>query len=381
MSFDRPPVGDDLIRGTARRIAEDAIAPLAEELDREHRFPHEIAATLHEVGFLSLLVPEEHGGGGGTLRDVATIAEELAYGDVSTTMIFTLQTTCTELVQALARGEQREALNRRIVDGALMAIAITEPEAGSDAAALRTTARPDGDDYVVNGSKIYITNADVADLLLVMVQTGEVGDRKGIRLAIVEADAPGVSIAGSEGKMGLNGSATCEIGFDGVRVPADRVVGEPGEAYAELLGALVWGRVSIGAVGVGVAQAALDRASDYARLRHQFGRPIGSFQGLQFLLADMAMATASARAMIDAAVAAEARGDANFPVAAAAAKCVATDAAMRVTTDAVQVFGGAGYMRETGIERLMRDAKILQIFEGTNQIMRSIVGQHLVRRG
>ena len=367
-----------LLRDTARVVAKRAIQPRTNETDQSHEFPHDVARALAEAGFLSLGVPRDYGGVGASLRALAIVAEELGAFDASCAVIVTLQSTCTEVIATLATPSQKETLFARILASELMALALTEPDAGSDAASIRMTAEFRGDHYVLNGMKRYITNAEVATMLVTFAVTEPGGRGSGISTFVVDNPSDGLVFLRNEEKMGLHGTTTNEISFTDVRVPVENHLGEFTGAFAAGMHALQKGRVAIGALAVGLAQGALDQAVGYAQSRKQFGVVIGSFQGLQFMLADMAIATAAARELVYRAAELSDAGDRTFATIAAMAKCFATDVAMRVTTDAVQIFGGSGYMRGAPVERMMRDAKILQIFEGTNQIMRWLIARRLL---
>lgn len=367
-----------LFQELARKVAKRHIEPRAVDIDRTHEFPIDVAQAFRDVGLLSFVVPQEHDGAGGSVRALAMIAEALAEADVSCTMIFTLQSTCTEVIKRLANEEQRRRFFPRIVAGELLALALTEPEAGSDAAGIRMTATRRGDSYVLNGTKRYITNGDMAKMLITFAVT-EPGKRAGgISAFVVESPSPGLVFTRNEEKMGLHGTTTYEISFNDVAVPVANRLGEENGGFDAAMRALENGRVSIGAAAVGLAQSALDQALIHARTRKQFGAVIGKLQGIQFMLADMAIQVAAARELIYRAADLADANDPAYRSTAAMAKCFATDTAMRVTTDAVQVLGGSGYIRGIPVERMMRDAKILQIFEGTNQIMRVIVARDLL---
>lgn len=369
-----------LLQELAREVAKRHIEPRAEEIDRTHEFPKDVAQAFRDAGLLSFVVPPEYDGSGASVKALAMVAEALGASDASCTMIFTLQCTCTEVIKRLANEEQKKRFFGRIVAGELMALALTEPEAGSDAAGLKMTAEPRGDHYVLNGTKRFITNADQAGMIITFAATAPGRRGKGISTFVVENPSPGLVLSRNEEKMGLHGSTTWEIIYDNVKVPVENRLGPENEGFQAAMRALEKGRVSIGAVAVGLAQSATDQSVEQAKTRRQFGSLIGNFQGLQFMLGDMAIQTAAARELVYRAAELADQGDESFGYVAAMAKCFATDTAMRVTTDAVQMHGGTGYIRGTPVERMMRDAKILQIFEGSNQIMRVLVGRELVGR-
>jgi alkylation response protein AidB-like acyl-CoA dehydrogenase len=345
----------DDIADLARTVARKVIDPRAADIDRLHEFPADIAAALAESGLLSAAIPEQYGGGGAGMMAVATIARELAWADVSSTMIFTLQCTCIAVIAALGTPEQQAPLFARALGGELFALGLTEPGVGSDARSVSTRAE------TVDG------------VILVIAKTDD-----GISAFAVDRDAPGVTITRNEAKMGLHGTTTDEIVFEDVVVPASARLGSGDQGFASLMRALERGRVSIAAVAVGVARRCIADAAEHLAVREQFGRALREFQGLQFMLADMETGTSAADALVH--CAAEAAGTPAFRSLSAQAKSFATDNAMKVTTDAVQLFGGAGYMQGVAVERMMRDAKILQIFEGTNQIMRQLIARDVFRR-
>jgi acyl-CoA dehydrogenase len=353
------------------------IDPRAADIDQSHEFPADVAKALVESGLLCATIPEQYGGGGAGMVEVATIARELAWADVSSTMIFTLQCTCIAVVAALGTPEQQATLFARGLRGELFALGLTEPGAGSDARSISTRAETVEGGYRINGLKHYITNARVSGVILVIAKTDDGID--GISAFAVYRDTPGVSISRNEPKMGLHGTTTDEIVFEDVIVPASARLGSGDEGFAALMRALERGRVSIAAVAVGLARRCVAEAAEHLAVRQQFGRALREFQGLQFLLADMETGTSAADALVLRA-AAETVGTPAFRALSAQAKSFATDNAMKVTTDAVQLFGGAGYMQGVVVERMMRDAKILQIFEGTNQIMRQLIARDVFRR-
>jgi alkylation response protein AidB-like acyl-CoA dehydrogenase len=370
----------DTVRAMVRELADKHIAPRAEAIDAEETFPWDIVDAYRGAGLLSLFVPEHYGGAGGSLLDETVIAEELARTDVSAAIIFTTQSLCTELLAYIADEAQQRHYLPRVAAGELLAIALTEPDAGSDAASIRTAACRDGDAYVLNGTKHFCTNGDVADVILVFAVTAPGRGARGISLFAVERRTPGLRITRSDRKMGLHGTTTVEFVLEDCRVPASARLGAEHEGFQAAMHALERGRIAIAAVAVGLAQGAMEYAVAYARERRQFGQPIASFQGIQFMLADMAIEIEAARQLVYHSARLAEDDHVAFRPVSAKAKCFATDVGMRVTTDAVQVLGGMGYIRECPVERKMRDAKILQIFEGTNQLMRVIVARDLIGR-
>lgn len=368
------------MRDVAHSIAEKTIAPHAVETDATEEFPWRVVEAYREAGLLSLLVPEKYGGAGATVVHETAIAEELARVDVSAAIIFTSHSLCTEIVNYMATDEQKRCYLPRAVSGHLMAIALTESTAGSDAAGIRTSAKRTANGYVLNGTKQYCTNGDVASLILVFAVTSPGKRARGISVFAVERSNPGLRITRHEKKMGLHGTTTVEFVLEDCNVPECARLGPEDEGFYGAMFALERGRVAIAGVGVGLAQGAMEQAISYAGERKQFGQVIGAFQGVQFMLADMAMEIEAARRLVYHAAALGLGNSATFHLASAQAKCFATDVAMRVTTNAVQVFGGLGYMRGCPVERMMRDAKILQIFDGTNQIMRVLIARQLMDR-
>ncbi|MGH3862882.1 acyl-CoA dehydrogenase family protein [Actinokineospora sp.] len=366
---------EDLLKLT-REIARDELAPLASQYEEEERFPREQFKLLGRSGLLGLPYAEKWGGSALSYEVYLQVLEEIAAAWMSVGVGLSVHTMSCFALAEYGGDEQRERFLPDMLGGDLLgAYALSEAHAGSDAAALSTKAVRDGDQYVVNGTKAWITHAGHADFYTTMVRTSDDGG-KGISCLLVDADTPGLSAAAPERKMGLTGSTTAQMIFDGARVDADRLVGAEGQGLKIALVALNSGRLGIAACAVGLAQAALDEAVAYAKQRVQFGKSIIDFQGVEFLLADMAAAVESARATY---LEAARRRDRGLPFLrqASIAKLVATDAAMKVTTDAVQVLGGAGYTRDFPVERYMREAKVPQIFEGTNQIQRMVIARQL----
>ena len=366
------------IQELARKFAQQEIAPHADAWDEEHHFPREVFQPMAELGLAGLLAPEAYGGSALPRLAGALIYEQLAQADMATAVWLSVHNMVTGLIAKFGDEEQRQRWLARMVSGdALGAFSLSEAHAGSDANAIRATAQRDGDAYVLNGSKYWVTNAGEADVYAVMMRTGAEAGAKGISAFIVERGTPGFSIGKLERKMGLRSSPTGELIFENCRIPAANRLGAEGEGIKVALSSLNGGRVNIGAIAVGVAQAALDVAVRYAGERVAFGKPLGAFEGIQFMLADMAMKTQASRLLV---YEAAWKMDADEPavVAAAMAKCYATDTAMAVTTDAVQALGGAGYVRDWPVERYMRDAKVGQIFEGANQIQRIVIARGLL---
>ncbi|MEU6451116.1 acyl-CoA dehydrogenase [Streptomyces sp. NPDC048594] len=365
----------DLI-SLVRDIAQREIAPSAAEEEDAGRFPREVFTLLSDSGLLGLPYDAQFGGGEQPYEVYLQVLEEFAAARLTVGLGVSVHTlACYALAAYGTKEQQADHLPAMLGGGLVGAYCLSEPASGSDAASLRTKAVREGDDWVIDGTKAWITHGGVADFYTVMARTGEDGPR-GITAFLVPGDAEGLSAAVPEKKMGLKGSPTAQIHLDGVRVPDDRRLGDEGQGFAIALSALDSGRLGIAACAVGVAQAALDEAVSYAAERRQFGKPISDFQGLRFMLADMATRIEAGRALY---LTAARLRDAGRPFAkqAAMAKLYCTDAAMQVTTDAVQVLGGYGYTADFPAERYMREAKVLQIVEGTNQIQRMVIARHL----
>ncbi|WP_121745859.1 acyl-CoA dehydrogenase [Streptomyces sp. E2N166] len=365
----------DLI-SLVRDIAQREIAPSAAEEEDAGRFPREVFTLLSDSGLLGLPYDAEYGGGEQPYEVYLQVLEELAAARLTVGLGVSVHTLASYALAAYGNKEQQaEHLPAMLGGGLLGAYCLSEPASGSDAASLRTKAVRDGDGWVLTGTKAWITHGGIADFYTVMARTGEEGPR-GITAFLVPGDAEGLSAAVPEKKMGLKGSPTAQVHLDGVRVPDARRLGDEGQGFAIALSALDSGRLGIAACAIGVAQAALDEAVSYAADRRQFGKPISDFQGLRFMLADMATQIEAGRALY---LTAARLRDAGLPFAkqAAMAKLHCTDTAMRATTDAVQILGGYGYTADFPAERYMREAKVLQIVEGTNQIQRMVIARHL----
>jgi alkylation response protein AidB-like acyl-CoA dehydrogenase len=362
-----------------REIATEQLAPRAAADEEAERFPRDVFTLLGRSGLLSLPYPEEYGGAEQPYEVYLQVLEELAAAWMTVGVGVSVHALACWAMATHGSAEQREALLPQMLGGdQLGAYCLSEPHAGSDIAAMSTKAVRDGDDYRLTGTKAWITHGGQADFYLVFARTSD--DRtRGVSAFHVPADTDGLSFGAPERKMGLTGSTTTQVLLDQCRVPADHLVGAEGQGMRLALSALDSGRLGIAACATGLAQAALDVAATYATGREQFGRPVADFQGLQFLLADMAAGVESARATY---LHAARLRDAGRPYSrqAAVAKLVATDAAMRVTTDAVQVLGGNGYTRDYPVERYLREAKVTQIFEGTNQVQRLVIGRDIVAR-
>ncbi|MFF8259787.1 acyl-CoA dehydrogenase [Streptomyces virginiae] len=359
-----------------REIAQREIRPRAAEEEDAGRFPREVFTLLSEAGLLGLPYPGEYGGGEQPYEVYLQVLEELAAARLTVGLGVSVHSLACHGLAGYGTKEQQAAHLPAMLGGGLLgAYCLSEPAAGSDAASLTTKAVRDGDDWIITGTKAWITHGGVADFYTVLARTGVEGP-KGITAFLVPGDAAGLTAAVPEKKMGMKGSPTAQLHFDGVRVPDSRRIGEEGQGFSIALAALDAGRLGIAACAIGVAQAALDEALTYALDRKQFGHPIADFQGLRFMLADMATKIEAGRALY---LAAARLRDAGKPFSrqAAMAKLFCTDAAMAVTTDAVQILGGYGYTADFPVERLMREAKVLQIVEGTNQIQRMVIARHL----
>ncbi len=376
-------VPEDLeeLRAAVRAVAEAKIAPHAAEVDERSEFPQAAHDALVAADFHAPHIGAEYGGVGAGALATCIVIEEVARVCASSSLIPAVNKLGT--MPLVLRGS--EDLRRRylppVASGeAMFSYALSEREAGSDAASMRTRAReqPDGS-FVLDGQKSWITNAGVSQYYTVLAVTDPDGERgSNVTAFVVERDDEGFTFGGKERKLGIRGSPTRELHFDHVRLPGDRVVGVPGEGLRTALRTLDHTRVTIGAQAVGIAQGALDFAVGYVKERRQFGRPIAQFQGVEFMLADMAMALEAGRQLVYVAAARSERDDPDLAFFGAAAKCHASDVAMRVTTDAVQLLGGAGYVRDFPVERMMRDAKVTQIYEGTNQIQRLVMARRLL---
>jgi butyryl-CoA dehydrogenase len=371
-----------MIRGLARKVAREKVAPHAAYVDETETYPETSIQALIEAGLYGIWVPEEYGGTAMGCLALSLAAEEIAYACAATgTQYLDQALGGLPIVSAGTDAQKRKYLPRLATGELLSAYSLSEPEAGSDAAGLRTTAVRRGDHYVLDGSKQWCTNGDHAGVICVFATVDPAKRARGITAFLVEAGTPGFTVGKKEKKMGIRGSPTVALHFTDCAVPVEQRLGAEGEGFAIAMRTLDVTRPATGALAVGIAQAALDAAVGYARERRQFGHRIGDFQGIQFMLADMAMQVHAARLMIHHAARQVDAGFTGNTYEASMAKCWAADAAMKVTTDAVQVFGGYGYTREFPVERFMRDAKIMQIYEGTNQIQRVIIARELMTSG
>ncbi|NLT31563.1 MAG: acyl-CoA dehydrogenase [Propionibacterium sp.] len=375
----RPSEEHAAFRAAIREVAEAKIAPHAAETDASSSFPQASYDALRATDFHAPHVPEKFGGVGADALATVIVIEEIARVCASTSLIPAVNKLGTV---PLLLGASDELLERYLTPVAagesMFSYCLSEPEAGSDVASMTTRAVADGDEFVINGVKRWITNAGVSDYYTVFAVTDPEKRTRGISAFVVEKADEGVSFGAPEKKLGIKGSPTREVYFDNVRIPASRMIGEPGTGFGLAMTTLDHTRVTIAAQAVGIAQGALDYALGYVQQRKQFGKPISDFQGVQFMLADMGMQIEAARQLTYAAAARSERSDADLTYFGAAAKCFASDVAMQVTTDAVQLLGGYGYTQDYPCERMMRDAKITQIYEGTNQVQRVVMSRQLL---
>lgn len=367
------------IREAVRAVCDNKVAPYAADVDENARFPQEAHDALLASDFHAPHVPEQYGGAGADALATVIVIEEVARACVSSSLIPAVNKLGSLPVQIAGSEELKAKYLGRLARGTGgFSYCLSEPDAGSDAANQKTRAVRDGDHWVLNGVKRWISNAGVSEYYTVLATTDPDKRTRGISAFVVEKSDEGVSFGAPEKKLGIKGSPTCEVYLDNVRIPADRMIGAEGTGFETAMKTLDHTRVTIAAQAVGVAQGALDYALGYAQERQQFGKSIADFQGLQFLLADMGMKVEAARQMTYAAAGRSERQDKDLTFFGAAAKCFASDVAMEVTTNAVQVLGGYGYTREYPVERMMRDAKITQIYEGTNQVQRIVMARQLL---
>ncbi len=369
-----------LLRDTIRDFAAKELAPMAAHWDRTGEFPRQNIQKMAELGLMGMPFPEEVGGAGTSMLSYVMAIEEIAKACASTAVILAVHTSVgTMPVYRYGTPQQKQKYLEKLCRGEYLgAFALTEPAAGSDATKIRASAKEDGDHYLVNGNKIFITNGGEADVYVTFVVTEPGVGHRGISCLLVDRDTPGFSIGAVEKKMGLNGSKTTELIFDNARVPKENLLGKPGEGFKIAMSLLDGGRIGIGAQGVGIAQGAYEHALAYARERKQFDQPIANFQAIQFKLADMATQIEAARLLVYQAADLRDRGK-PCSKEASMAKLFGTDTAMWVANQAVQIFGGYGYCRDFPVERYFRDAKVTQIYEGTNQIQRLVIAKILTR--
>ncbi|GAB3170777.1 alkylation response protein AidB-like acyl-CoA dehydrogenase [Micromonospora palomenae] len=381
-SFDvyRLPEEHEAIREAVREVCAAKVAPNAAEADETGEFPKASYDALRAADFHAPHIPVEYGGAGADALATAIVIEEVARACASSSLIPAVNKLGTMPLILAGSEELKQQYLTRVASGdAMFSYCLSEPEAGSDAASMTTRAVRDGDHWVLNGVKRWITNAGVSEYYTVFAVTDPTARSRGISAFVVEKADAGVSFGAPEKKLGIKGSPTREVYLDNVRIPADRMIGAEGTGFATAMKTLDHTRVTIAAQAVGIAQGALDYAKGYVAERKQFGKAIAEFQGIQFMLADMGMKLEAARQLTYAAAGKSERGDADLTYFGAAAKCFASDAAMEITTDAVQLLGGYGYTRDYPVERMMRDAKITQIYEGTNQVQRIVMARQLLK--
>jgi butyryl-CoA dehydrogenase len=370
----------EMIRETARQIAEEKIVPVRAELDEKEEFPWEIMKVMSQSDMFGIFIPEEYGGLGMGGFELCMAVEELSRACLGVSTSYAANALGTYPILLFGSDEQKKRFLPDIASGKrLVAFGLTEANAGSDAAGVQTTAKLEGDEYVLNGTKQWITNGGEAEIYTIIAITDKSRGPRGASTFVVEKDTPGFSFGKKEKKMGIRCSTTNELIFENCRIPKDNLIGREGMGFIVAMKTLDSSRTGVGAQGVGVAQGALEEAIKFARQRVQFGQPVISFQAVQHMLADMATQTEAARAIVYSVARYIDSGAKDVSKVSAMAKLFATDVSMKVTTDAVQVMGGAGYMREYPVEKMMRDAKILQIYEGTNQIQRNVIGQSLIK--
>jgi alkylation response protein AidB-like acyl-CoA dehydrogenase len=380
-----PSEEHELLRATVRELAETKIAPAAADVDERSRFPQEALDALTGAGLQAVHIPEAYGGEGADALATVIVIEEVARVCGSSSLIPAVNKLGTVPVLLSGAEELKQRFLPPVARGeAMFSYALSEAGAGSDAASMKTRAVRDGDSWVLNGTKMWITNAGVSRYYTVMAVTDPDRGARGISAFVVDKDDPGVSFGAPEKKLGIKGSPTRTVIFSGARIPADRIIGEPGTGFKTALATLDHTRITIAAQALGLAQGALDYATGYVKQREQFGQAISEFQGVQFMLADMAMRLEAARqltyhAAIQSEQAMNGVKQPTLTFTSSAAKCFASDAAMDITTDAVQLLGGYGYVKDYPVERMMRDAKITQIYEGTNQIQRMVMARQLLK--
>ncbi|UCG77572.1 MAG: acyl-CoA dehydrogenase family protein [Nitrospirota bacterium] len=369
-----------MIKELAAQIADEKVVPVRAELDEKEEFPWEIMKVLAQSDMFGLFIPEEYGGLGAGALELAIAVEELSRACVGVSTTYAANALGTYPLLLFGSDEQKNKYLPDIASGSrLVAFGLTEANAGSDAAGIQTTATLDGDEWVLNGTKQWITNGGEAEIYTIIAMTDKSKGARGASAFVVEKGTPGFSFGKKEKKMGIRASITSELVFEDCRIPKDNIIGKKGMGFIVAMKTLDHSRTGVGAQGVGVAQGALDEAIKFARERVQFGKPIISIQAVQHMLADMATEVEAARSLVYSVARYVDSGAKDISKVSAMAKLYATDVGMKVTTDAVQVMGGSGYMREYPVEKMMRDAKILQIYEGTNQIQRNVIGQALIK--
>ncbi len=371
---------EEMVKGLFSEYVDKRIIPLRSELDEKDVFPEELFKEMASQDFFRIMIPEEYGGMSDSIMVSTLGIEELSRGDGGIGVTFAAHTITSKGIVLYGNEEQKKKYLPGIADGKLFtAFALTEPGAGSDAAAIKTRAVKKNGGYVINGTKQFITSGEIADICLVIANTDPEKGYKGLTAFIVDKGTPGFSVGKKEDKMGIRSSVTNELIFDECEVPEANILGELGQGFYIALGLLDRSRIGIGAQALGIAQAALDESISYSKMREQFGKSISEFQGIQFMLADMGTSIEAARSLIYQASRNVDSGEKDLTAGSAMAKLYASDMAMSVTTDAVQIFGGYGYMKEYPVEKMMRDAKVTQIYEGTNQIQRIVIASKLLK--
>jgi alkylation response protein AidB-like acyl-CoA dehydrogenase len=369
-----------MIRDLARQIAVEKIVPVRLELDEENKFPHDIIKALGQADLLGLYIPEEYGGLGKGSLDFYIAIEELSKACLGVSTTYAANALGSYPLLLFGTDEQKKKYLPDIASGKrLVAFGLTEANAGSDASGIQTTAKLEGNEYVLNGTKQWITNGGEAEIYTIIAITDKSKGPRGASAFVVEKGTPGFTFGKKENKMGIRASCTTELIFNNCRIPKENLIAKQGMGFIVAMKTLDSSRAGVGAQGVGVAQGAIDEAIKFARQRVQFGQPVTSFQAVQHMLADMQTQTEAARALVYSVARMIDGGAKDFSRASAMAKLFATDVAMKVTTDAVQVMGGSGYMKEYPVEKMMRDAKILQIYEGTNQVQRNVIALDMIK--
>lgn len=369
-----------MIQKLSRKIAEEKIRPIAKEMDEKSEFPYEVMKVLASSDLFGVYLPEEFGGFGGGVFELCLVTEELSRACGGIAVCFAASALGTYPIFLFGNDEQKKKYLPDLANGKrLAAFAVTEPEAGSDASAIATTAKKEGDSYILNGSKHFITNGSVADTYVVIAMTNKSKGARGASAFIVEKGTEGFTFGKKEDKLGIRASVTSELVFNDCRVPKENLLSREGMGFIVTMKTFDLSRPGVAAQALGIAQGALDLTVKYAKERKQFGKPIISFQGIQFMLADMATEIEAARALIYSTARMIDSGKAGVSKESAMSKMYASDVAMKVTTDCIQIYGGYGYMKDYPIEKYMRDAKITQIYEGTNQIQRNIIASSLIK--
>jgi alkylation response protein AidB-like acyl-CoA dehydrogenase len=370
----------EMMKEVAAKIAKEKIEPIALEYDEEQKFPAELVKVIGKADLYRVFIPEEYEGLGGGVFEMCIIVEELSKACAGMALAYAASGLGTIPIILFGNDEQKKRYLPRLAAGeALAAFALTEPDAGSDAAAVKMTAKKEGEHYILNGTKQWISNGGEAEIYTIVAKTDPTRGARGVSAFIVEKGTPGFDFGKKENKMGIRASCTRELVFQDCKIHASQRLGREGAGFIIAMRTFDQSRPGVAAQAVGIAQGALDKAAAYSLERHQFGQPISSFQGIQFMLADMATQIEASRALVYQAAKCIDAGAKNAAAISSMAKVMASDTAMRVTTDAVQIFGGYGYMKEYPVEKMMRDAKITQIYEGTNQILREVIAHQVLK--